>query len=103
MSGTLIQQLVDYANHTAQDRLIEMVLQPNANLTDDNKAYLFGPGPGGNLFDINGQFLVDTPHGNLHSGLLQGIVYRPGNFLRVSILGPKQDQGFSFWHCHLLL
>ena len=59
LTGTLIQQLVDYANHTAQDRLIEMALTPNADLTDDEKSYLFGPGPGGNLFDINGQFLVD--------------------------------------------
>ncbi|MHA2100719.1 MAG: hypothetical protein ACW99A_18775, partial [Candidatus Kariarchaeaceae archaeon] len=59
LTGTLIQQLVDYSAGTAQDRLIEMALTPNANLTDDEKNFLFGPFPGGNLFDINGQFIVD--------------------------------------------
>ncbi|MCY3413229.1 MAG: hypothetical protein INQ03_16435 [Candidatus Heimdallarchaeota archaeon] len=59
MTGTLLRQLVDYADHTAKDRLIEMVLKQNAELTDDEKYFLFGPYPGGNLFDINGQFLVN--------------------------------------------
>jgi len=60
ITGTLLRQLVDYANHTAKDRLIEMVLKSNTNLTEADKSYLFGPYPDGNLFNINGKFIQES-------------------------------------------
>ena len=60
ITGTLLRQLVDYANNTAKDRLIEMARKDNSLLTDDEKNYLFGPFPGGNLFDINGRFIEES-------------------------------------------
>ncbi|MHA2250198.1 MAG: hypothetical protein ACXAD7_07540, partial [Candidatus Kariarchaeaceae archaeon] len=59
ITGTLLRQLDDYANGNAKDRLIELALTPLDQLTDDQKNFLFGPFPGGNLFDINGQFIVN--------------------------------------------